>query len=1128
MKFMRIFGFLLFLVPTVSFGATNDFMVAAQLLSAAKNADIQQVQALINNGADVNYVDSTGLSLVCTALMNNDVRAAQILQMYGADASKCDRQIKQYNSKNKPTGNSGGLFGGLSSAQSITLTAAGAAVIVGGIFLLTDWLNPGNDNKSSSSSGSHGSGSNGGSGSTSATAAFTMPDGPASLADDYNYTTALDVYSPTSSTDSIFYKNFNLMTNTYGQNYLLMMRGYSALARGYLGMSTLRNQTTKAPLSVLDNNLGNDPVLGGRPINVALITANGINVADDTSLADKFLPWTTLNNNGTEVNAASNDMISSKYYNNKINYGTDTATLTDDTTEEDSTLVASFDLSGNGTAIHNTSATDMDNLLAKVVAGSITTGDTADFMGFMPNGQLTIFRTGGGVDNNGDAMDYMNYRALLAGAVLYAAGDTTTLGRSRPNILANASVIEPMHDVDAADMDAVLSKDASSSTDYQNEYVNLVNEYYNATANTSTQGANAQTFFSGLGSSYSPIVLFSTGAVETDSSYSKRAYSATFENVAPLIYDNVEHLFASIVAVGQKGTGTNGTSSVSGYTPANKYILTQWQNTNGTTDDTSDDTYYRARMCGIAGTGAGGIDPWCFAATGMTDELAVAAAAGAFGAVKSAFSYMTNQQIFALVALTADGAYLGSNDDGTAFTTDSLTSYLQGLYALPNEYQFYVEKGKMDYLDAFKEVFGYGLINLERATTPGKSVYYYNGSDIVSSSGNAYWRAASNTAFRSAAAFGARNATLRTAAFDVLTSVDGELSLPRVWTNEFALGTNSRHGLYMGDVLGELKTRTADDNRVQIGQLGFSMAVSPRAYNDNMGGLDNMKLDWTTGNWNLAAGYQRHLTDGVSRFSGMSNPILGLASNAVVSDAEYNFGQWSFGARAFSGAITDESLLEYDPTIAANYAPARLGFVRGAGANVGWRGKYFEFDTTFGSANETNTVLGAYTDGLLNMGAGSTIFVDNELRIRPTDWLGITARATFARTTTDGTGDFVLGVSPLESNAFGIGADLGNLRLSVAQPLAVCRGALKYAYADYSVVDGADGNYALDIANAHIAEIDLSADTRELRFNVEYRHNFGMFTDGAVGFMYRVNPNNTDEFGNETIFMLKLSHRVGI
>jgi hypothetical protein len=119
-------------------------------------------------------------------------------------------------------------------------------------------------------------------------------------------------------------------------------------------------------------------------------------------------------------------------------------------------------------------------------------------------------------------------------------------------------------------------------------------------------------------------------------------------------------------------------------------------------------------------------------------------------------------------------------------------------------------------------------------------------------------------------------------------------------------------------------------------------------------------------------------------------------------------------------------------------------------------------------------------------------------------------------------------VSPIESNAFAIGADWRNFRFSVAQPLAVRRGALQYAYADYNVVDTDDGNFALDIANAHVAEIDLSADKREMRFSGEYRHNFGPFTDGALGFIYRVNPNNTDEFGNESIFMLKMTHRVGI
>lgn len=109
MKYIRILVLSLLFLPFAARAASSEFMVAAQLLSAAKNADIQQVQVLVNNGANVNFVDSTGMSIVCTALMNNDVRAAQILQMYGADASNCDRQIKQYRTKNTTRTESGGF-----------------------------------------------------------------------------------------------------------------------------------------------------------------------------------------------------------------------------------------------------------------------------------------------------------------------------------------------------------------------------------------------------------------------------------------------------------------------------------------------------------------------------------------------------------------------------------------------------------------------------------------------------------------------------------------------------------------------------------------------------------------------------------------------------------------------------------------------------------------------------------------------------------------------------------------------------------------------------------------------------------------------------------------------------------
>ena len=1214
MKYIRILLLSLFVFPFAARAASSEFMVAAQLLSAAKNADIQQVQSLINAGANVNFVDNTGMSIVCTALMNNDVRAAQILQMYGADASNCDRQIKSYKQRNTTNTGSGGLFGGLSSAQGMTLAAAGAAVVVGGLFLLTDVLDPGNDNSASSSGGNRGDDNNNNNNNTNkATEKFAVPYGPAmptAALESAELTGALNYYSP--SDDTILAQNFKLMNNAAGGNYLLMMRGYGALARGYLGMRTLRN-SSREPISsttLKQYNLGVTPVAGGRPVNVALVTANGVNASDDSSLGDRLVPWTTIN--GTTINPASTDMVSSKYYNNKITIASGATDLSGMTTSEDASLLDEFDLSGSGTAVGNTNASAQDNLIGKIVGGKDAGYTNADFMGFMPNGQMTIFRTGGGrglvsmtatsagtytmagetlatgdtlvlgdktlavtrtgnavVATDGDTtyngyigadgalyindaaytladntitqikkvddIDYYNYKALLRSGVRWTAGDVAG-GRSRPDIVANASVISPLHARDVATIEDLLSVGTNTDT-RQSRFISLVNKYYDvnktdgATEGTNAlPGADAASFFNGLGSSFSPLVIFSTGAFETDSSYSGATLTASFENSAPLVFPNLEHLFMSVVAIGQTGsTGTTKQDKVSDYTQADKFALSQWSYNNGTPDDTTDDTYYKARACGVAGRGTSSVDPWCFAATGLTDELAVSAAAGATGAVKSAFDYMTNKQLFMLLALTADGPYLGSTDSGTVMTKDNLIAYLKNMYTLPDEYNVRWEQMGEKYLDVFKEVFGYGLINVQRATTPGKKLYYYTDGKIVSSSGNAYWRAATNTMFRASSAFSPRMATISAPFFDKLESVDGELSLPRVWKNEFAVGVQNRRGLYMGDVLGELRTDNRAAPRAQIGNIGFSMTASPRAYDDNMGGLDTMRLDFSRGAWNFAAGYQHHLTDGASRFDGMSNPILSLATNAMTSDVNYNAGRWSFGARAFSGAITSDDLLESDPTISSQYAPARLGLIQGGGAHIAWHGDRFGFTTAFGNAHETDTILGAQTDGLLNLGTGDTMYVDSEITYSPMARLAFKLRGTFARTTSDmAGGDFVLGISDIYSDALAFGVDVGNFSLAVSRPLGVNRGAMQYSYADYDVTENADGNFDLVVRDAGVRDVALSPAAREVRLNATYRHALGAFTDGAIGFIYRINPNHTSEFGNESIFMLKLNHRLGI
>ena len=1271
-KFVQAFLFALFLIPSTVFVASaatvnNEFMVAAQLLSAAKNADIQQVQALINNGANVNYVDSTGLSLVCTALMNNDLRAAQILQMYGADASQCDRQIKQYQSRNSPDTDSGGLFSGLSSAQNIALAAAGAAVVVGGLFLLTDWLDPGNENDN----GGSGSGGNrpgqgdggGGDGTTSSTK--SIPIGPAYFTSDgeiaYSqsaYLANLQQWNPSAGgireLDYNYFRPIEQPSNNYVvdglpstmQNYLLLMHGYSSFANGYMGQYTFRDSSTRNPVKV-ENLTG-----GGQPIRTALITANGVNPSGSAGRTAEGILW------ATSASVSADPSSADKYANyNKPSGGNLGAEI------------AGFDLSGSGTAM-NPFATASDSALAKIVAGW-EAGERAygDLFGFAPNSQLAIYRTGNGqgwvdIENptQGAVVGTVSDDSVAGTADSIDSGDTITINGKKyliSSALDNAGVTNPTIEIngttyklgagstllkgtctsdtpadceDVSDIaiykgtdgfyyfntkggntiDAVyvlsdnnlyaqkelkdidiktfetlykipknkyeigtsgnringLSSIAITALNPEsrkisyvntggvesyislvgnkyNAFTNLVNDYYekDSSSTTDSQGFFANEFFSNYkydGSNVYgmvPILIMPAGEFEygLGDGKSLTVLDATFENYAPAIYNNLEHLFMTVVAVQHASSnplkdGPVNADTIEDYGNGTEYgplYLSMWVDNNGTPDDTSDDIQYSSRKCGIAGLGINGVDPWCFSAAGPNAEMATASAAGAVAALKGAFPYMSNQTIFTLMALTADGPYLGTDSAGNAFTVDGLVAYLKDMFSLPPDYHADQLLGQ-DYLDAFAEVYGYGLINLERAMTPGKKIYYYDGTNIVSGNGNAYWRAASNTLFRPSAVFGSGTSTISAPFYDVLESFDGSMRLPRVWENEFALGATGERGLYMGDVLGEFKTRDTEPQRVEFGNFGFSMAVSEKPYADNLNGLDNMRLDYAHGDWNFAAGFQRHFTDGASRFDGMTNPILGLASNAIITDVAYNSGAWSFGARTFSGAITDETMLDSDPTLSAQYTPAQLGLVQGAQSDIAWNGTQFGFTTSVGMMHETNTLLGAMSGGLLDMGNGDTMYVDTELRWAPTDLLAFKLRSTFARTTADASGQFILGMTDIDSNAFAFGVDAGNFSFAVAAPLAISSGSIQYPHANYQVVETDDGQYDLNVTDMYVADLNLRPDTREVRFTGTYRHNFGEFTDGAVGFIYRVNPNNTSEFGNESIFMMKLTHRLGI
>ena len=1227
MKIIRIIGLLWVVFPCICFGATSsDFQKASQLLVAARRGDVQTMQVLINAGADVNYVDSSGLSLVCTAIMNNDRTAIQLLQAYGADASRCDRQIKQYRQRSRvaKSGEDYDFFSGLSSSHVIVLSAIAVAGVIGGIALLTDAFDGGNHNSSSPSGGSHSGGGGGGGGSSVVQwDAGAIPYGPAFLTSDGTVDTNKDVNQYLADwdtqSDSVLRKaDFNYLRtseannfisdglNPMLQNYLLVMKGYYSFANGYMGQKTFRNDSSKAPLKTL---------FQGLPVRVALITGNGINPAGSADAGDGI---TYALSAAVEAETKTVD----KYVNNTLTSGV-------------ATEMPGYDFSGSGTAL-NPFANVNDSALAKIVAGWEGFDRTyADLYGFVPNGQLAIYRTGNGkywntletadrenvgsftdvdgsgklsagdtiivggvsyviqnaidetsitnptvtvngtvyklaakskmfiakcVDSTGcsdfvlysgtDGMWYVNINGgndidgvyLLSGNDIYTAksqqtgiyrnfeamkdavGNTATM-----DVVANTNVLSLSRNIDYVNLKTfTTAADMYSVSDLTDFYSNLIDEYYGA-----GQGGIANNLFNNY-TSAKPMLIMPAGDVlfgniSTGTSYLE-VKDATFENYAPLLYgNNLKHDFMTVVAVSH-AVGTSDATTISGYADGTgagygKLTLSVW------TDD--DNNVYKSRRCGVAGSGdsANGIDPWCFAASGPTAEMATASAAGAVASVKSAFSYMTNDQVFTLLALTADGPYLQTDTDGTVLTTDTLVNHLKSLYVLPLEYN---ESALSDneYLTAFKDVYGYGLINLERAIKPGKNIYFYdpNKKTIVYDSGNAYWRAASVnvTASMASSAFTLTGrGAITTSYYDVIESADGTLSLPRVWTNTFALDNGGKHGLYMGDVLGDFNVGPSRKRTNRVGNMTFDMALSSRAYNDNMNGLDNLRVAFSNETFDLDAQYQHYLTDGESRFSGRANGVLALASNAVSGGAMYKYGNLAFGTKAFSGTITDESLLENDPAISNQFEPGRLGFVNGMSFDARYDNEKIGLNLSVGSVHEDNTVLGSLSSGLLALDGADTRYIDAVATYKPFENVKLTLRGTFADTNVNAVGGLISEFSNVKSDAFAFGVDIGGFSFTAAAPLAAIDGRMGYGYADFDVVEN-NGNYTVAVNNQHVEYIDLAQNKREFRFSTYYTHPIGDFTDAGIGLIYRINPNNTDAFGNESIMMLKFNHKLGI
>ena len=1187
MKFIRFLGVLWFLIPCVSFAAgMEEFQNASKLLVAARNGDIQTVQFLINNGTDVNFVDSTGLSLVCTAIMNNDKRAIQVLQMYGADASNCDRQIKQYQQKSKVAtkGEEYGFFSGLSSTHVIALSAVGVAAVLGGIVLFTKAFDNDGGHSSGGTNGDRPNNNNNGGSSTveaSKLFALNLPYGPACSG-----TTCPSSFTVWEGTSESPNQDFVYMSNTSVQNtfnYLMVAHAYNAFVRGYEGMRTIRLTSDLSPYDLSSLPYASVPG-GGAPVNVAMITGTGVNKTG--SAVDETITWIDSTQINTVISACKNDPdsdactaaktaaleISHKYFN--LNSGTENS---------------AFDLSGSGSVFGM--ASNADTKTAKIIAGWEAGGRSADFVGFIPNGQLTVYKTGAGnawVDTteteitgaylktgdeltslslaNGtnltvtsvsgdsfvatDASDNV-YNGYLIGDTLYidsnadgsinqmySLGDENALTLTKElttsdyknyaamkkvmtdgidtNVIANLSLIPGAKDFSYLTVSSEnLNNSALSVSGKKTAFLTAIYNNYNV---STTDGLNPENdadyvFKNASALANHNYILVNPAGHNVFNSY--QYADATFENFAPVVYNDLQNLFMTVVAV-KPAESTAGKSIGS---DVGTLELSMWE------DEEDSSITYTSRMCGLTGTGNGGaMNPWCFAAPGVTDTDATAAMAGSVALVQSAFDYMTPQQIFLLLALTADGPYLGTNPEtglSWASSTDLIT-YLKGMYSLPGA----MDTSDAQYLQSFKTVFGYGMINLERATRPGTNVYYYSNKDtIVSSAGNSYWRTSSSRASNVLSLTG--RGTIKATFFDVLESADGSISLPRVWTADIAMGGNSRHGLYMGDVLGEFSVDSSNKKSNQIGNLSFDMAMSARAYNDNLNGLDSLRVAFNGTRYDIDANYQRFLTDGMSRFDGRANGVLGLTANAMSVGAKYKMGKIAFGTRAFSGAITNENLLENDPEISSQFEPERLGFANGAALNAEYNTDKFGFNVSFGNMHETNTVLGMYSDGLIALNGANTQYIDTVATYKPVDNVKLLARATFANTRADIGSGLITELSNIESNAYALGVDVGGFEFTAAMPLAVVRGKMGYDYADLSVVEN-NGEYEVVALNPHTEEIDLSSQKRELRFSSSYKRPIGEFTDAGLGFIYRVNPNNTDDFGNESIFMFKLHHRLGI
>ncbi|MDR1826504.1 MAG: ankyrin repeat domain-containing protein [Rickettsiales bacterium] len=1142
----------------------TDFQVAAQLLRAARAGDINMVERLVNSGANVNYVDGTGLSIVCTAIMNNDLKAAQILQIYGADASRCDMQIRRHQS-GLPKEGGGGVFSGLSNAQNMTLAAGAVGLAVGGVYILGDDLFGIGGGRSSGATGSGQGGGGGGNtgGGTVGDLRITVPQSPTPSEGNFWSTGPNQAGWDFMKTGTIV----DAPVIWHIPNYLYMTGGYAALGRQYTGQVTFRNVETGALLSLTSGLVGQ--VDGMAPVPVALITANGIKNPGANGSENKA---STAGNR--EIKYATACSVSQAgVVSNCIPAITNRYKNIDGGGLE---IALNYDWSGSGT-VFNENATALDTLLAQIIvgqAGSYGADETpanVDFIGFMPSGQIALYRTGGGkkmktldvsdqivigtvtggTDGFGDGSEFIidgvtygivmdgkgfvatangcapsddwdckirGYRGAGTDGLYYVAtgpdgridaafeidmisgevkivkkgwadsayynyeamydsffGQQTLINAGisqRYGVIANAALVDSMKDISGDnDMGVVRAAGGANGnqTGMQSKMADLIDKYYYEDGARDGATFNPERLIAFWGGASSPIFVFSAGEYKcgVNGCDFTKTQDATFENAMPLLFDGLNHHFMTAAAVIGGNIGASASSEPT-FANNNKYRLATY------TDKDGDE--YAARACGLSGSGIGSgskVDPWCFAVPALTGEQAVATLAGAVGLLQSAFHYkaMTNEYIFALLALTADGRALPDN-------------VLRGMYQLPADRDSSILTDA-EWKVEFDKVFGYGMINLRRATTPNEKLYF-NGNKLGKWSASTR-SAVAATALSPSTPFGAQSFTISTPVFDFVESTDGE-SMPRAFDFDFSLSSSVR-GSNLSGLLGDISFDKEDRDE------SITLKLS-----DDGRDVKNLKIGFAEGGMSFAMGYKQN---SASVFS-TGNPIMSLAGRAF--NATANLGGLSFSA--FGGSITDEGLLATDPMLSGEFRPASLGGVYGFDSSF----EFGAFKLGAGYMAEDSTTLGMASGGLFSLGGGKTAFANAGVKLG-----GFTASYTIARTETNPGYGFIESVSDLYSDSYGLSADFGKWSFNISRPLAVIGGRLAYMHTDYEFVKS-DNGYDLATDSA-LREIDLAPEHRETRLSILYRPIVSDRVDLAFGVAGRVNPDNIKGF--EQLLVLK-------